>query len=137
MKRLPDWHSRYVAFIDEMMRTPFEWGTNDCGASWAGQAIEAITGENPWKASIGKYKTAKGALRHMKAQGANNLAEVVEQKLVKYHPAFGVIGDIAAISDDSPFGYSLGIVNGERIFTRREDGIGTVDLLAAKWIFKI
>lgn len=140
MTRLPDWHSRYVEFIDEMRRVPFEWGTNDCGAGWAGRVIEVLTGEkNPAALYVGRYSTALGAIRMMNNDGFDDLKELATFILNREpeHPSRGYIGDIALIEDDSPFGYALGIVNGERVFFRREDGIGTVDLLECDSIFKV
>ena len=43
----------------------------------------------------------------------------------------------AAIPADDGFGFTLGVVNGERIFVLRPDGFGTVDLLAAGRAFRI
>ncbi|MET3602224.1 DUF6950 family protein, partial [Martelella mangrovi] len=46
-------------------------------------------------------------------------------------------GDVAAIPSNDGFGFTLGIVNGERIFVLRPEGFGTVDLLAASRAFSI
>lgn len=141
MQRRPDWYTRYVAFIEEMRQEPFVWGTADCGPAWVGRAVEVITDQpNPAAEYIGKYKTARGALRLMRKLGYKDLREAASIMLDRpyQHPSRGAIGDIALIkSEDGGFGYSFGIVNGERVFFRREDGIGTVDLLEAECIFKL
>lgn len=138
-KRRSDWHSRYVAFIDEMRTTPFEWGTNDCGPAWAGRVVEVLTeSENPFIDYQGRYTTMRGAIRLLRNSEWNNLKDFIASKLGKpLAPMNGYIGDIAAIKDDSAFGYSLGIVNGERVFFRRPEGIGTLDLLECDSVFKI
>lgn len=136
MIRLPDWHARYVTFISEMRRQPFSWqSASDCGVAWVGGAIEALTGERV--IDTPKYSTAAGALRFMKRRGVESAADFVGLYLPEIPVCRAYIGDIAAIPDHTPFGFALGIVNGDRIFTRREDGIGTVDLLQAKRAFKI
>lgn len=134
------WYPEYVNFINEMRQTPFEWGTNDCGASWVGRVIEIVTGKNPFAdLDLGNYSTAIGAVRAMRKLGYSNLREATEHVLGKpsQHPVTGAIGDIALIRDESPFGYAFGVVNGERIFFRTESGLGTADLLEAECIFKL
>jgi hypothetical protein len=139
MTRLPDWHSRFVTFIDTMRYVPFEWGKTDCGPAWAGGVVEVLTGKpNPAADYIGTYKTRAGAIRKMKEAGFENLKDAVASFLGEpVHPSTGFTGDIAVVRDTSPLGYSLGIVNRDRIFFRRPDGIGTIDLLEAEAVFKI
>jgi hypothetical protein len=73
----------------------------------------------------------------MRQAGFRNLADMVAVMLPEIHPSEARIGDIAAIEIDTPFGYALGVVNGERVFVLREDGMGTVDLLDAKRAFRV
>lgn len=140
MTRVPDWFERYCDFINEMRKIPFKWGVNDCGPAWAGAVVALIRGsENPMGSYMGKYKSAIGAARVMRKDGFSDLKELMSAKLgaEPQHPSTGVIGDIALIRDDSPFGYSLGIVNGERVFFKTENGIGTMGLLECESIFKV
>lgn len=141
MKRRHDWYTRYVAFIEEMRQKPFKWGDADCGPAWVGQVVEVITDQpNPVAHLTGKYRSARGALRVMRDMGYADLREAASDILGKpyQHPSTGAIGDIALIKNEAGgFGYSFGIVNGERVFFRREDGIGTVDLLETECIFKL
>ena len=53
------------------------------------------------------------------------------------HVSQAMLGDVAEVPDESPFGHALGIVNGERLLVMREDGIGTVDLLSATRAFRV
>lgn len=141
MERLPDWHSRYNDFIEKMRQTPFEWGKNDCGPAWAGQVVSVLTGEeNPAKEFSGKYKTVRGAVKVMKESNCSDLKELATKTLnvTPTHPSQGYIGDIAVIAaPETPFGYSFGIVNGERVFFRTEKGVGTLDLLECDSVFKL
>lgn len=131
------WYPEYVKFIEEMRAKPFRWGEDDCGPAWAGRMVEIVTGKNP--VAPGKYVSPRGAVRAMRKMGYSNLKEATESILGKpsQHPSMGAIGDIALIKDDGPFGYAFGIVNGERVFFRQENGLGTKDLLEAECIFKL
>lgn len=139
MSRLPDWCVKYTEFIEKMRKTPFRWGTNDCGPSWAGEAVATMTGrENPLGRYTGTYNSKKTAVKVMREAGFENLKDLMAAELGEpLHPSRGYIGDIAVIHDDSELKYSLGIVNGERVFFRTKDGIGTLDLLECDSIFKV
>ena len=123
--RVKNWRACFVAEIDRLKRTPFAWGSHDCGPGLAGNLVLAITGVDCAAQFRGEYSTAAGALKTMKAAGFDNLADLVASMLP------------AAVPHEGPFGYALGVVNGERIFVLRETGLGTVDLLDAKRAFKV
>jgi hypothetical protein len=42
-----------------------------------------------------------------------------------------------ALPSGDDFGYSLGVVNGDRVFVIHETGLGTRDLTEAKRAFKV
>jgi hypothetical protein len=140
LKRCDNWRSRFEAAIDEIKYVPFDWSTqHDCGPGLAGRLVYALTGEDLTVKYQGRYKTAKGALKVMRSEGFDNLADLVASFLPEYPggPCQASLGDIVAIPMDSPFGFSLGVVNGERVFVLRPEGVGTVDLLDAKRAFKV
>lgn len=138
LTRLPNWRSRLEAAIDEIKFVPFDWSTqHDCGPGLAGRMVYAVTGEDLTVKYQGRYKTAKGALAVMKREGFDNLADLVASFLPEIHPSQASIGDIVAFEMNSPFGFALGVVNGERVFVLRPEGVGTMDLLAAKRAFKV
>lgn len=138
LTRLPNWRSRFEAAIDEIKFVPFDWSSqHDCGPGLAGRLVYAITGQDLTVEFQGRYKTAKGALKVMKSAGFDNLADLVASILLEIHPSEASLGDIVAYEMDSPFGYALGVVNGERVFVLRPEGVGTMDLLAAKRAFKV
>ena len=78
-----------------------------------------------------------GALGVLRNDGFADLGDLVASVLPEIHISRGRIGDVAAIPADDGFGFTLGVVNGERIFVLRPDGFGTVDLLAAGRAFRI
>ena len=138
LKRRPDWRARFEAAIDEIKYVPFDWSEqHDCGPGLAGRLVLAMTGEDmvaPWR---GSYRTMHGALRVMQNEGFENLADMVAAMLPEIHPSRAQVGDLAAFPVDTAFGYALGVVNGERVFVLRPEGIGTMDLLQATRAFKV
>lgn len=135
--RIEKWRGRFDAACDAMRRTPFSWGDNDCFVGLVGGLSAALTGEDvsaPWR---GRYTTAVGALRVLRNDGFDNLADLAGSVLPEIHISRARIGDVAAIPSDDGFGFTLGVVNGERIFVLRPEGFGTVDLMTAKRAFRL
>jgi hypothetical protein len=138
LRRLPDWRRRFSNEIDRVRLTPFSWGTHDCGPGLAGNIVRAITGIDVAAPYRNRYATLAGALRVMRNDGFNSLADLAASIVPEYdHVSQARIGDIAAVPMPTSFGFALGAVNGERIFVLMPDGIGTVDLLDATRAFKV
>lgn len=137
MTRLPDWPARLHAFVDSVKLRVFEWQAHDCFLGWAADAVLAVTGEDIGAAYRGRYKSAVGAARVMRNDGFEKLADLVASHLPEIHISEASLGDIAAIPDDSPFGFTLGIVNGEVILVLRETGMGVVPLFDATRAFRV
>ncbi|MGL5166629.1 MAG: DUF6950 family protein [Afipia sp.] len=137
MKRLPDWRQRLEAAIDDIRRTPFEWGDHDCGPALAGRVVLALTGEDVAAPYRGKYRTASEAVRLIRDAGFADLADLAASIAPEIHPSRARIGDIAAFKMDSALGSALGVVNGERVLVIRPEGIGTMSLLQAHRAFKV
>lgn len=135
MKRFVDWAVKFHDYIDAVKATPFEWGSHNCAHICAGE-VQAITGKD-LMVGFKRAKSTKDFLRLMKDKGFDDLSLLVESKLPKIHISKARIGDIAAIADDTPFGYSLGIVNGEMILTFNENGMGFRPLFDASHAFKV
>lgn len=137
MTRKPDWRKQFELIIDDLKERPFAWG-DDCVYGLVVPVLMAITDDQPhFQAYAGKYKTAKGALSVMHRAGFANLAELAASEFEEIHPSQCRIGDIAAISTEDDFGFSLGVVNGDRVFVKLERGLGTRDLLEAKRAFRV
>lgn len=139
MTRFDDWYPRLVAYVSRVRFLPFEYGRHDC-ALFAAGAVEAMTGNDPAAKLRGKYSTLAGGLRKLRRLGFDNHAEFATSILpeVIEGPAFGQIGDIAAL-DLGGGAWSLGLVQGSRIFVTQSDsaGLGTVDLLTASRLFRV
>lgn len=139
MTRKDLWIIPYNEFVDNIRRTGFGWDVIDCGPRFVGALCEALTGENPAAHLIGRYHDEASAVELMHELGFSNLADGVASMLPEYdNPALAQMGDIAAILDESsPFGYALGIVNGERIFVLGNKGVGVVNRRHMKRAFKV
>ncbi|MGE6740255.1 DUF6950 family protein [Allorhizobium pseudoryzae] len=137
LERTPGWRRRFEAVCDDWKREPFSWGDNDCAVGLVGRLVEAVTGQDLTAQYRGQYDDAESAYRQMRRAGFTNLADMVASILPEIHPSQAKIGDVAAFRTDSPFGFALGVVNGERVLLLREVGFGTLDLLEAERAFKV
>lgn len=137
MKRLPDWRARFEREIDAIKAKPFAWGEHDCGPGLAGRLVFALTGEDVAAPYRNAYTDALGALRAIREAGFTDLAELAASIAPEIHPSRARIGDIAAYRMDTPFGWALGVVNGERVYVLRPEGIGTLSLAMADRAFKV
>ncbi|MCQ0987553.1 DUF6950 family protein [Jiella marina] len=137
MARLPDWPARLHAFIDTVKRREHHYGEFDCALGFASGLVDALTGEDPAAPYRGRYTTAVGAVRVMRNEGYQTLADLAGSHLREIHVSEAMLGDLAAVPDESPFGFALGIVNGERLMVLREDGLGSRDLFSATRAFRV
>lgn len=137
MKR-DTWKADLRAYLAAQADAPFLWsgaeGGHDCG-SFAGGAVEAMTGENPHAAVAGKYKTMAGALRALKRLGHEDHIAYAASVLDEIDPLYAQFGDVAVV--DSPEGPALGVVIGAHIEIRTPEGRGVVPLTDAVRAFRV
>ena len=135
MKKHETWKQDLRAYLAEQADQPFVFGRVDCG-SFAGGAVEAMTGQNPHAKVAGKYKTMKGALRALKRAGHEDHVAYAASVLTEIeNPLFAQFGDIAVV--DSPEGPALGVVVGAHIEVRAPHGRGLVPLTDAVRAFRV
>lgn len=135
--RREDWRKRLGAYVASVRTQPYQHGLLD---SWlfVCDAVEAMTGVDHAEKQRGRYKTARGGLGIIRRAGADNLAEFVAQHFEEHaSPVFAQIGDVMAIPVEGPFGFALGILNGERVLVVTEHGIDTRDRSEASRAFKV
>ena len=132
--KVDDWRSRLRKYLEDNTNTPFRLGLYDCG-SFAGGAVEAMTGENPHAAVAGKYKTMKGALRALKRLGHEDHIAYAAAILDEIDPLYAQFGDVAVVN--SPEGPALGVVVGAHIEIRTPTGRGVVPLIDAVRAFRV
>lgn len=131
------WRVRFDALLDDIRRRPFCYGEHDCALGLAAAAVEAITGVDIAARYRGRYHSRVGALRVLRNDGFADLAELAAQLLPEIAPGRAQRGDIVAFPDEGPFGFSLGVVNDERVLVLRETELGTLDRGAAQRAFRV
>lgn len=120
MTRFPDWHPRLVAWLTEVARLPFAYGSHDC-ALFAAGAVAAMTGHDfaaPWR---GRYTTLRGGLRVLRAAGFADHVSLAQSVLPPRAPAFAQPGDLAVIGD-TPGDRALGVVQGPGVYVLSPSG---------------
>jgi len=132
MKRA-DWRSRLSGYIDAERSQGFS-EARPCSAFVAG-AVEAVTGVRPGEAYLGT-KTIAGSMRRLKRDGYDGPVDLLATLFEEVHPSEAQPGDVAAIRTDDAVGWALGVVDGERTFVLREDGLGTVVTLTVDRVFR-
>lgn len=126
---------RLIAYVSGAARTPFEWGRHDC-ALFAAGAVKAQTGKDPACGLRGQYRTAAGAMKHLRKLGYTSLGDLIGAQFREVSPAFAQVGDLAVVHDDMAT-EALGVVQGERIYVLRPDGLGLVPLTEARRAFRV
>jgi hypothetical protein len=99
--RLPDWEKRLNALVAETRRRPHAFGQWDC-LLWSGAVVEAVTGQDHWRAHVGKYKSQVGAYRYLKKLGAKSPQEYLDSLFPVKPAAFAMRGDLVLASDGIP-----------------------------------
>lgn len=137
MMRTEGWRKRLANYVNQARSIPYQLGTQDCWLFVAG-AVEAITGVDHAKAHRGHYKAVRGALGVMNRAGADNMADFAGKYLTeRASTAEAQIGDVMAIPTKDAFGFSLGILNGERVLVITPNGIDTRDRSEATRAFEV
>jgi hypothetical protein len=132
--RLPDWKQRLIAYLEDCVRRPFQFGRHDC-ALFAAGAVQAMTGTDPAADWRGRYRTLKGGLKAVRRAGYADHIALAAAVLPEVHPAFAAPGDLAVIG--TPDGPALGVVQGEGVYVLGPDRIGLVSMGDAVRAFKV
>lgn len=134
LQRIPTWRISLHETIEAHRLVPFSWGEHDC-ALFAADCIKAMTGLDLATGFRGSYHSASGAQRALKRAGYPNLVALAADFFEEITPMMAGAGDIAAF--DTPDGWALGVVAGERVTVLGPGGLGTLDRLAAAKAFRI
>ena len=133
-KRLPDWRHRLHGYLQDVARTPFKPGSNDCALFLAG-AVEAMRGVDYAAPYRGRYTTITGGLRILRRDGFDDHIALARHHLKEKPVAFAHVGDGAVvIGEDGP---ALGIVQGAAIFVLTPTGMGHVPLISAETVLEV
>lgn len=136
MTRTEDWRRRLGEYVDSIRTSEYDFGQLDCWLFCAG-CVEAMTGVDPAQKQRGRYKTAKSALSIIRRAKTQNIADFAALQFEEQPPVFANIGDIMAIPTDDAFGFSLGVLNGERVLVVTPKGIDTRDRGEATRSFRV
>lgn len=101
MTRRPDWEPRFAAYIASVFGQPHVYGQHDC-LLHVGRAVEAVTGEDHWSAHVGKYKSARGSLGHLKRMGFDSPAALLDSLFREKPVARAGRGDIVLDDEGIP-----------------------------------
>lgn len=114
MARLPDWDARLFATLDRHADVVFALGRDDC-LTFAAACVEAVTGEQPAAGEIGRYRTALGVRRRLKARGFGSIAEALAATFPEIGPAFAGRGDLGTVGSGA--GETIVVGAGPRFVT--------------------
>jgi hypothetical protein len=105
--RHPDWPERLAHYVEASRSAPFEYGKMDC-CHFAGNAVEAMTGDNPMRSF--DYRNRLGAERLIRSAGT--LDALVNRALGEpVHSSQAGRGDV--VIADLEEGATVGICLGE------------------------
>lgn len=129
-RRLPDWPDRLHEFIVVRWHAPFAWGRHDC-LLFAGGAIAAMTGADPFAPAIGLYKTRRQSTAALRAHGYATYADLLRDRLGE--PCTGCAraqrGDVVAFDRDDGAGLTTGIAVGTQIAAPGRRGVRLVPMM--------
>ena len=110
-------------FVHDQIGQPFEWGNRDC-ITFAGNALTAHCGHNPFREWIGEYDSIAGAYRTVATldHGPIEIANDRYRRVLTLHPEHGML--VARTVSKGPLGLAFGVVVfGLCAFVTREHGV--------------
>lgn len=138
--RVENWHRRLDDVLRAAAERPFSWGENDC-CLFAADCVAALTGRDFAAEVRGKYSTAAGALRVLRAHFADDIEDTVTAIFGQAIPAAQAQrGDLVAVPGDYPgFGHALGVVDlsGRRIAVLTSEGMQRLPRSAASLAWRV
>lgn len=114
--RRTGWEIDFARWVEEALRTPFQWGIFDCGLM-AADAVRVLTGTDPASDLRGAYSTSEGASLALggTSEGLDfkELQEFCNERLGEsVPPAMARKGDIVLGEFGEKETYSLMVDNG-------------------------
>lgn len=116
-----------TAYVQAQMGKPFAWGRRDC-ITFAGQALQASVGINPFDYWFGKYDDITGAIRTFaefkRSEGcsASDWISARYDRVLTLYPKHGML--VARRTKTGPLNEAFGVVvNGACAFVSQEVGV--------------
>lgn len=114
LRRRPGWQGDLGVYLQQCEARAFAWGEFDC-ALFAADWVLRLTGFDAAAEYRGRYRTAGGAARRLKAVTGGGLAEAATQALGEQlaSPAMARRGDVVLLQAETPEGeaHALGVVD--------------------------
>lgn len=107
--RVSDWYSRLFNLIVEKEQQPFKFGENDC-TLFGADVVFALTGVDLAAEYRGKYRSLKGGMKLLKADGYTSNVDYLEKNFVETSPAFANAGDLCLINTEE--GEAIAVIIG-------------------------
>lgn len=135
MMRHPDWYARLAAYVAQVEAQPFVPGRFDC-ALFAAGAVEAMTGVDLAAHWRGRYRSVRGGVRVLRAEGYADHVALAAAHFEAIPPAMAGIGDLGVVPSDT--GHAMGVVLGSTVAVLRpEGGLGRVALSQLMGAFRV
>src|SRR5690554_6328861 len=96
--RRKDWAARLNAYLQEVVRRPYDDAAHNCGTFVVG-AVEAVTGEDFGKPYTEEPTLARQIAR-LRQDGFGTHADLAASLFEEIHPSQARIGDLAAFDVD-------------------------------------
>jgi len=132
--RIYNWRAALVTYLNEVARTPFEDGVNDCALFLAGGVL-AMTGIDYAAPYRGRYTTIRGGYRILRKDGFADHVALAEHHLTRKPIAFAQAGDGAVV--ETPEGPALGVVQGPQIYVLGRSGLALAPLMHAAFALEV
>jgi cell wall-associated NlpC family hydrolase len=126
----------FPEFLVQRRNVPFAWGSNDC-ATFAADAIKAITGTDIADDFRGKYTTERGAFKSVKAvAGGSTVVDAAAYCAEKHgliehqYPLMAKRGDLVIVRNGDG-GEIAGIVslNGRHVLSPGDSGLALFSII--------
>lgn len=131
--RHSDWPRRLGDFVQGRQAQPFTWGPNDC-ASFAADAVQALTGVDMLAELRGHRLTERQALRRARAIGGIPLA-IVRAGLAPVAPAQARSGDLVLLAQGAQ--RVLAVCVGADAVAPGVDGLAVADMGRAVMAWRV
>jgi hypothetical protein len=131
--RLHDWPVRLEAFVRQRMAMPFAWGSNDC-ATFASDAVLAITGQDPAPKGLRSHTTAKQAYRNIARHGGLDAIGTAALG-VPIAPVLACVGDVLLVKVGKRDAFAIS--NGATAMAPSARGLVNIPLASARMAWRI
>lgn len=125
--KLPGWQTRLLTTIEELTKTPFAWGENDC-CIFAAKCIDAQYGTEIAKEAIGQYSTEVGCKRFMLNRAKTTQLPAVLDTFLPVRETFKYAQRGDVVTFEGALGLTAGVLWTGHIWAMGPDGVEIIPL---------